>query len=162
MPITSTVRHSLRFIPTQDAEQRLREVEMLLRTFVEMPLHLRTKKMMLNRALWLVVELTGDFYCRYRSAGVLAKSGERIQRDHVFTRKSLVKELLLPNPNYVAIVNRAHCCIVTDVEHYRLSRVQKNIVGWDRYTEAKVSVHDMLTYNSTETSVEQRGQTSIS
>jgi hypothetical protein len=35
---------------------------------------------------------------------------------------------------------------VTREEHQRLTRVPPNIVGWDRYVQARVPYFDMLTY----------------
>ncbi|MEI6318119.1 MAG: hypothetical protein WCS09_06360 [Pseudomonadota bacterium] len=117
-----------------------------MRTISGMPLHTQTKKIMLNRVVWLVVELTGNFYCRYRSAGVLREVGIRVQRDHVFPRKLLVHELLQPTPDFASVLERALCCVVTHDEHTQLSRVPREIVGWERYEQAGVVVHDMLTF----------------
>ena len=146
MPILSTERHRRPYKQREDAEQRLRDVESLLRTITTMPLHLQTKRMMLNRVLWLVVELTGNFYCQYRSAGVLRNMGVRIQRDHVFPRKHLVEELLGHEPDFSSIVKQAQCCVVTHEEHQLLTQVPQDIVGWDRYKQAGVQYHDMLTH----------------
>lgn len=144
MPFISDSRHACPYVPKDDQESRLKDVETLLRTLVAMPLHLQTKKMMLNRVLWLVVELTGNFYCRYRSAGVVSEVGQRIQRDHIHTRKSLVLELLQPNPDFASVVDRAQCCVVTHEEHKLLTKVPKEVVGRDRYAHAGVEIRDML------------------
>lgn len=146
----SHTKHALPYAPPKDNARRLKEVELLLQTIVEMPLHMQTKKIMLNRTLWLVVELSGNFNCRYRSEGVLSKVGERIQRDHIYTRKSLVDMLLKPSPDYEEIINKAVCCVVTPVEHKKLSDVPKSFEGFDRYKEAEVVYYDMTNYQKTE------------
>lgn len=151
MPFLSDKRHRLPYTMKPDAVQRLQDVESLLRTITGMPLHTATKRRMLNHTVWLVVELTGNFHGRYRSAGVLEGVGIRIQRDHVFPRKVLVDELLQPNPNFASIVERAQCCVVTHDEHKELTRVPKSVMGWERYERAGVKWHDMLNAPSAET-----------
>jgi hypothetical protein len=98
---------------------------------------------MLNHTIWLVAEVSGNFHARYRSAGVLKAVGVLIQRDHVFPRKMLVEELLLPETNVSSVVERAQCCIVTVEEHILLTKVPKQFIGWERYKQAGVIVHDM-------------------
>ena len=146
MPILSDTRHKRPYQQKSDAELRLKDVETLLRTITMMPLHSRTKKKMLNHVLWLVVELTGNFHCQYRSAGVLKDTGVRIQRDHIYPRKQLVEELLGPEPNFADIVTRAQCCVVTHEEHQLLTKVPKEVLGWERYEKAGVKWYDMRTH----------------
>ena len=145
MPIISTLRHQHPFIPFADENERLNDVEALLETLCAVQINPRVKKMMLDRVVWLVAQLTGDFYSRYRSHGTLRADGARIQRDHVHTRKFLVSELQIPGTNLRSIIERAHCCIVTREEHARLNRVPNNFQGWARYHHAGVRVRNMQT-----------------
>jgi hypothetical protein len=145
MPFISDPRHQLPYLAPKDAEQRLEDVTRLLSTIRDMPLHATTKKLMLNRTIWLVVELTGNFYSRFRSAGVLANVGVRIQRDHIYPRKQLVAEVLA-GEDLASIVKRAQCCIVTREDHDLLSKVKAIVQGRERYALAGVEIHDMATH----------------
>ena len=77
---------------------------------------------------------------------MLREVGVRIQRDHIYTRKSLVEMLLKPSPDYEEIINKAVCCVVTPDEHKKLSDVPKSFEGFDRYKEAEVVYYDMANY----------------
>jgi len=147
MPICSTHRHKEPYKPSKDEADKLSDIELLLRTIRSTNINKKTKKVMLDRIVWLVVESTGNFYGRYRSAGTLMCDGSRIQRDHIFTRKRLVAELLNDEADLKDIINRAQCCIVTQREHAALSKASKQFTGWERYKHASppVVVYDMLT-----------------
>ncbi len=106
----------------------------------------KKQKKMLNHAIWLVVESTGNFYSRFRSAGVLATPDAPIQRDHIYPRKQLVGEALANEIDLADIVQRAQCCIVTKDEHVRLSKISTTVQGHERYRLAEVEIHDMATY----------------
>lgn len=144
--LISSKRHRLPYVSKEDTERRLSEVQLLLQTITGMDLHIQSKKLMLDRAIWLVIEITGNFSCRYRSAGVISSPGARLQRDHIYPRKLLILELLGPNPDFASIVDRAQCCLVTAEEHKLLSAAPANLVGFDRYKHAKVVYYDMLTH----------------
>ena len=147
MPILSTAKHADPFTPDPDEAQHLADIETLMRELQRIKVRPRVKKMMLDRAVWLVVELTGNFFSRYRSEGATSTVGVRIQRDHVHTRKSLVAELMAGTPNIRAVIDRAQCCVVTKEEHNRLSEVPQTVIGWDRYRSAipPVRVRNMET-----------------
>lgn len=147
MPICSDARHALPYRSSANEAELLADIERLLHTTLETSVSTKFKKLMLHRVIWLVVESTGNFYCRYRSAGVIAGTGEHIQRDHIFTRKELVAELLTGSADVKDIIARAQCCVVTHAEHVALSKASKLHRGFDRYTNAvpPVAVHDMLT-----------------
>ena len=162
MPYRSTAKHRSPYRDNINAEVRLKEVETPLRALTAMQLHVQTKKRMLNHALWLVVELTGSFYGRYRSRGVLDKEEIKIQRDHVFPRKQLVEELLGATPNFASVMTRAQCyCVVTHEEHERLTEVPVDIVGWDRYEKAGVCAWDMASQKKADTAAHLCGQSSF-
>lgn len=142
MPFLSDLRHREMYAASTALSARLADIDLLLATIRDMPIQLQLKKKMLNHGIWLVVEASGNFYSRYRSAGVLANVGVPIQRDHIHPRKVLVGELLHGVPPS-SVIERAQCCIVTQAEHALLTRVPGHVLGWDRYKEANVVVHDM-------------------
>jgi hypothetical protein len=72
---------------------------------------------------------------------VIRQTGLKIQRDHVYQRKTLLQELLGPSPDLERIIGRAQCCVVvTADEHNRLSRTD----GGEKYRIAGIAVYDML------------------
>ena len=146
MPYLSHQRHRQPYVSLPESDRRLKDVELLLSTIRDLPLERATKKRMLHHALWLVVELTGNFYSRYRSAGVIAAVGVPIQRDHIHPRKLLVAEVLEGKVDLSCVVERARCCIVTKEEHCLLSGVGANVQGFERYDRAGVTYHDMTIY----------------
>lgn len=147
MPIISTKRHQLKFEAAADEADRLQDIKYLLETLRAVKINPRVQKMMLDRTVWLVVELTGNFYSRYRSHGTLSQPYQKIQRDHIYTRKALVAELQSENADLQSVIERAQCCIVTKEEHGALTRVPKDVQGWDRYRQASppVRVRNMET-----------------
>ena len=86
----------------------------------------------------------GKWGCRFRSAGVLGPEVVSIQHEHVVRRKHIVDEILAAPGETRTILSQAEACLVTVEEHKRLSQLPDTVVGWDRYTEARVVVHDML------------------
>lgn len=78
MPILSTPKHRLQFTPFADEEERLKDVEALLTTLCAVKINPRVQKMMLDRVIWLVAQLTGDFHSRLLSHGTLLNIGVRI------------------------------------------------------------------------------------
>ena len=147
MPILSTAKHNNPFSPNPAEAQHLADIETLIQDLQRINVNPRVQKMMLDRAVWLVVELTGNFFSRHRSEGTTSSIGLPIQRDHVYTRKSLVAELLAGTKNVRSVIDRAQCCVVTKEEHARLSKVPQTVVGWDRYraTFPPVRVRNMET-----------------
>lgn len=147
MPILSTTKHALPFTADPAEAQHLADIETLMRDLQRIKVNPRVQKMMLDRAVWLVVELTGNFYSRYRSEGTTSKVGVRIQRDHIYTRRSLVAELLAGTQNIRSVIDRAKCCVVTKEEHDRLTKVPQTVIGLDRYRLAVpiVKVRNMET-----------------
>jgi hypothetical protein len=146
MPIISEPKHRKPFRPRADLSQRLTDIVTVLAAIRPLEIHPATKREMLDRALWLVAELSGDFAPRHRSDGVLRTLGVKIQRDHVFPRSNLIADILNGQEPLQQIVERAVCCLVTEDEHRRLSLAPPEAVGWDRYRIAEVEVRDMSTY----------------
>ena len=145
MPYVSTAQHGQPYQEPADLAAKLSLIARLLEEISRSDLYPVGKKRMLNHAIWLVTEAAGNFYGRYRSASVVEKIGQPIQRDHVFPRADLVKELLRPDCDGDAIVERSCCCIVTKAEHQKLNRFDESFTGWCRYREAEIKVIDMLT-----------------
>jgi hypothetical protein len=86
----------------------------------------------------------GKWGCRFRSAGVLGPEVVSIQHEHVVPRKQIVNEILAAPSKTRTILIRAEGCLVTAEEHRRLNQLPDAFVGWDRYTQANIVVHDML------------------
>lgn len=104
------------------------------------------KKRMLVHAIWEVAFATGNtqraFFGRYRTESVIRQVGLEIQRDHVYRKETLIRELLGASPDLGKIIERAtYCCVVTKDEHARLSH--RGIDGWERYRVAGIKVYDM-------------------
>jgi hypothetical protein len=146
MPFISLECHRRPYCARPDLEQRLEDVVVVLRTLRSLDVHASTKREMIDRALWLVAELSGDFAPRYRSDGVLVELGVPIQRDHVHPRAQLRAQVLESDRELADIVSDSFCCLVTKQEHARLTEVPNNLEGWDRYSAAGVVVRDMATY----------------
>lgn len=71
---------------------------------------------------------------------------KQIRHEHVFTRKSLVEEMLArPEKVEEILREKAIACVVTKDEHVRLTRFDKTHSGWDRYRAAGISVFDVAT-----------------
>jgi hypothetical protein len=144
MPFVSTIRHKERFIESPATARRLGDIRILLESLRRLEISLPVKKRLLVIGIWEVALATGNFYARHRSEGVIRLVGAKIQRDHIFQKRTLVEQLLGPTPDFDEILQRARCCIVTDVEHQRLHQVNGGLDGWDRYRAAKISVYDMV------------------
>jgi hypothetical protein len=146
MPFISLQRHRKPFRERPDIHRRLTDVVLVIKTLRALDLHASTKRKMIDRALWLVAELSGDFAPRHRSDGVLQNLGVKIQRDHVYPRAELIASILAGNEDLSEVVARAICCLVTKEEHNRLSEIPPHVKGWDRYREAAVIYRDMTSY----------------
>jgi hypothetical protein len=146
MPYTAHPRHLRPFNPRQDLAQRLSEICGVLEHLRHLDVHRSTKKELIDRAIWLVAELSGNFTPRYRSEGVLKNLGVKIRRDHIHPRSTLIERLLCTSEPAPSVVKDAVCCLVTVDEHLALSRVPSGIIGFERYRCAEVVVRDMSTY----------------
>ena len=144
MPFTSTLRHRERYVESPKTAQQLADVRVLLDVLRSLPIGLSLKKKMLVGAIWQICESTGSFHARHRSEGVIRTVGQKIQRDHVFKKQTLIAELLGSEPDLDNIIKQALCCIVTEDEHKRLHRIDKSVDGWARYRAAGIVVYDML------------------
>lgn len=102
------------------------------------------KKEMLSDMIWKISESNGRWNTRYYSAGVLDKTNdEKVQHEHVVTRKEIIDQLLKKPNEYKEILKQVTACIVTESEHLKLGQA-KNSSGLDRYKQAEVKVFDRL------------------
>jgi|GEM_PF-3165448 hypothetical protein len=105
-------------------------------------INLKYKKETLDWILWKVTEIDGKENTRYRSEQALI-TNEKINHEHVVTKRFLVEKLIEFPDMYKEILESAIACIVTEDEHKnKLSKV-KNLEGWERYKNAEVDVIDM-------------------
>lgn len=133
-----------------DSEERLQSALVLTRVALEardqlLPLHLRES---LSNAIWKYTECDGKYSTRFRSRGAIEFPKEKLNHEHVLTRKSLIAELVENPSDYIAIMQKAVGCTVLKSEHMLLGAVEKlnpGLVGWDRYREAGIEVYDLKT-----------------
>lgn len=145
MPFCSGVEHRNRYVPPANLLQQLAEIKSVLDALRRLPIAGPLKKGMLNSALWQVTYATGNtqtkFLGRWRSESVICRIGLKIERDHVYQRKTLLEELLGPSSDLDRIIARAQCCVVvTADEHRSLSPID----GGEKYRVAGITVYDML------------------
>lgn len=129
----------------KDLRERLHACETLTSCLRDADLPLNIKKRMLNHAVWAVTIARGNFASRFRSAGVLngTINTTRIQREHVYKREQIVKDILAKNEPLAATLDRIVHCLVTVEEHgTRLNKVDPGIDGPQRYIFAGVQVYD--------------------
>ena len=147
MAILSTLRHRERYSPPSTLPEQLAEIKLLLDAIRKLDISPALQKRMLVHTLWQVAIVTGNtqssFIGQFRSEGVLRERGLKIERDHIYRKENLVRQLLEPSPDLDLIVSRAHCCVVTKDEHDRLGRIDGQIDGWNRYRAAGIIVYDM-------------------
>ena len=134
--------------PRKDSEERLNSAlaltdailrvrEQMLRT------HLRES---LSIAIWKYTECNGKYTTRFRSRGAVESPKGKLNHEHVFTRKSLIDELLSAPGDFETIMSKAVACTVLTSEHALLRSVEKqnpSLVGWDRYRAAGIEVFDL-------------------
>jgi len=104
------------------------------------------KKDLLDEMIWKLTEAGGKHNQRYISEGVdlKRKSGDwsikGLRLEHVYTRKSIISELLACPSDMNSILEKAIGCVVTAEEHDKLPH--RDYFGWDRYKQAKIRVWD--------------------
>jgi len=147
MAITSKRKHQSRYVPCTTLEEDLKDIKILLEAIRKLQISERVKKRMLVHALWQIAMVTGNtqssFFGRFRSEAVIRETGLKIERDHIYRKENLIRELLGLSPDLDRIVARAHCCVVTKDEHVKLGAVDAEIDGWERYRAAGITVYDM-------------------
>jgi hypothetical protein len=132
------------------AEERRRSIAKLIEVVLAnrgpdiLEKHIRD---VLGTLLWKMTEVDGKYKTRYQSAGALnCKDKSQLRHDHVYPRSKVIDSLLAARPEeFDEILRCAVGCTVTIEEHQRLSRFDKEYMGWDRYRQAAVSVTDTMT-----------------
>ncbi len=148
-------RHSTKLVKpyclSSKAEAIVRSAKILARLVLTdtqiMPQH---RNKFLSSVQWMISEANGKYATRYRTETVidLAKNqpwtDTKVNHEHVYTRRHIIK-LLLANPSESdQILEQVVACIVTTHEHHKLSAIPAGVVGWDRYSQAKIVVIDMF------------------
>ena len=145
MPYCSGLEHRNRYVPAATLQQQLADIRIVLDALRCLPIARPLKKGMLDWALWQITFATGNtqrkFLGRWRSEIVIRQVGLKIERDHVYQRKTLLEELLGPSPDLERIVARAQCCVVVTADEHRSLRL---IDGGEKYRVAGITVYDML------------------
>ncbi len=146
MPFTSGPEHRSRYVPPSDLQQRLTDIHVVIDAIRVLPINKALKHDMLDEAIWQVTYATGNtqstFMGRYRSERVITEVGLKIERDHVYRRKTLLQMLLNPSADLEQILDFAQCCVVITAEEHRSVDA---IDGWQKYEAAHITVYDMLT-----------------
>lgn len=115
------------------------------------------RREILGNTLWFMTcQPSGKYATRYRSKAVIDEDRPVLRHEHVYTRKSVITDLLALNSEELdeaalrhsiqeMLRERAVGCTVTLDEHRLLSRHDKTLVGWQRYAASGVTVLDMST-----------------
>ena len=145
MPFCSGPEHRNRYVSPATLEQQLAEIRIVLDALRRLPVARPLKKEMLDWALWQITFATGNtqrkFLGRWRSESVIRQIGLKIERDHVYQRKTLLEELLGPSPDLERIVARAQQCVVVTADEHRALRL---VDGGEKYRLAGIAVYDMF------------------
>jgi hypothetical protein len=147
-PMPTNKSKALRKPPTlmDNAEQRRLSAIRIAEFFAKAPgIAPEHRREGLSFAVWgYTTAEYGKWGCRFRSAGVLGPEVVSIQHEHVVPRKHIVDEILAAPGETRTSLSKTEACLVTAEEHKRLSELPDAVVGWNRYTQANVVVHDML------------------
>lgn len=106
------------------------------------------RKSILSQVQWFISEADGKHKTRYRSKRVVElatnnpRSTEKINHEHVFTRKEITVQLLKEPHKVDELLDMVLGCIVTKAEH---DRMNAKFSGWERYKNAGIEVLDMST-----------------
>lgn len=140
-----------KWTPHKNAEKRLSSAIELTRVLVENrdKFVLTHYQEMLKICIWKYTEAEGasKHKTRYRSAGSLQNSDEKLNHEHVVTSKSIRSRILEDPNNFERILREAVACTVLVSEHRLLNQTEKlhpDLNGWDRYRAAGIEVWDLL------------------
>ncbi len=114
------------------------------KTIIKMVLNLPevdnvTKYKVIDLMLWNITGAYGKLNTKFVSEGAITSKDEKLQHEHVFTKKYLINRILNEPDNLDSIFELAFACIVTEKEHHKLSNV-KDVEGWSRYVNAGIKV----------------------
>jgi hypothetical protein len=139
------------YVVSKKSEAVIASARLLARLALEnVDLYPSHRRAMLSNSIWYITEVDGKWKTRFKSEKVLylaknePNSIVRINHEHVFTRKSLVDEILGRRDELLAdlsklneLLGTAVGCIVTKPEHDALAKGS----GWARYA-GTVQVYD--------------------
>lgn len=128
-----------------ETQSQMKSIAEVLRVVLNnSEISIKHKKEVIKIMLWNVSQIDGKYSVRYRSEGVLSDEDEKVQHEHVITRKETTR-LLLENPQGILeILEQVLACVVTESEHKKLSAI-KDVSGWERYKQAGIKVYDAET-----------------
>ena len=121
------------------------------------------RREILGNVMWFMTcAPSGKYTTRYRTAAVVAADTPTLRHEHVYTRKTVIEELLglrsedldevsLRSAIQETLRTKAVGCTVTRDEHLLLTRHDKTQTGWRRYEAAGVTVLDMSTGEALDT-----------
>lgn len=145
MPILSTLSHKNPYRAHRDEDKRIAELCRLADEIRRCQISESLKKKFLKNVVWEMTIITKSFTGRFRSAAVISEAGQKIQRDHVIRKESLVSRLLTSAERTPDILSDGIHCIVTEDEHKRLTAFDKSkpsVHGWARYKECGIEAFD--------------------
>lgn len=118
-----------------------------IESILRLPILDRHKRDLIDTMLWKMTEARGKWKTRYRSrAAREAGKCEKLQHEHVYTRKDITDQLLAAPSQARKILRSVIGCVVTKEEHDKLtaaSRKYPDLKGWQRYEAAGIEVVDM-------------------
>jgi len=140
----TTIRkiHRKPYREREDIQNRLSALKRVIESLRDCDLPEDSKKRMLNHAVWEVTVARGNFVPEFRSKGVLdGEVGKKIEREHVYTRKKIVADILSKREPLDSVLSRIIHCVVTKEEHDKLKAVLLAEDGWSRYHKAGIEVY---------------------
>jgi hypothetical protein len=132
--------------PRPDVDQRRLSAIRLAQAILAAPdVTLTHRRELLSIVVWKYTEAdAGKWGVRYRSDGVLNRTGGVVQHEHVKPRKQIVDELLSSASAEVpGVLASSVACLVSAEEHRALGAVPPDLSGWARYEAAGVRVWDL-------------------
>lgn len=136
------------WVPRKDSEHRKRSAVLLAKMIVGIKDELTSSHLreFLSNTIWKYTECDGKYTTRYRSRGAILHPKEKLNHEHVLTRKFLVDQIIAEPTRIEEIFERAIGCTVLRSEHKLITKAEQlnpTLFGWDRYLAAGVEVWDL-------------------
>lgn len=125
--------------PHKDRNVRIDSAILAIKNITPLNLYPAHKKELLSVCIWKITESDGKKKVRYWSKKATQEPINKLQHEHVFERKELIKRIL-SGENIDTVVKDAIACLVTKEEHSQLNLVSES--GWKRYEKANIKVYD--------------------
>ena len=144
MPKKSLSSTSPRFIETPDEMRFVSEAKDAVHKLLKLKLPKELTSVLLDALLWQITVAHGKYKTRFRSKAIVEplEPIHELRHDHVFTRKSLKRQLLQPacdEKRVAEILECAIACTITKKEHDALTNKDE---GWERYRHSGIVVYD--------------------